>query len=114
MAGDEFLYCISNKYFLTFLFEMLLIVLAFSVLLEGLRVSINHVVDGFFLFQLLLSGAPREFFDPHRQVDQFDEVSDAKIDFEIKLIKKILTNSQVFFFLNIRSEQKHIYDLYAT
>ena len=78
MAGDEFLYCISNKYFLTFLFEMLLIVLAFSVLLEGLRVSINHVVDGFVLFLLLLSAGPREFFDPHRQVDQFDEVSDAK------------------------------------
>ena len=84
MAGDEFLYCISNKYFLTFLFEMLLIVLAFSVLLEGSRVSINHVVDGFVLFLLLLFAGPREFFDPHRQVDQFDEVSDAKIDFEIQ------------------------------
>ena len=59
-----------------------MIVLAFSVLLEGLRVSINHVVDGFFLFLLLLSAGPREFFDPHRQVDQFDEVSDAKIDFK--------------------------------
>ena len=57
---------------------MLLIVLAFLVLLEGSRVNINHVVDGFVLFQLLLSGAPREFFDPHRQVVQFDEVSDAK------------------------------------
>ena len=56
---------------------MLLIVLAFSVLLEGSRVSINHVVDGFFLFLLLLSAGLREFFDPHRQVDQFDEVSDA-------------------------------------
>ena len=78
MAADEFLYYISNIYFLTFLFVTLLIVLVFSVSLEGSQASINHVVDGFFWFLLSLSAGPREFFDPHRQVGQFDEVSDAK------------------------------------
>ena len=80
---------------------MLLIVLAFSVLLEGSRVSINHVVDGFFLFLLLLSAGPREFFDPHRQVDQFDEVSDAK-----KMIVKLrVIQTQAILFLKSMSER---------
>ena len=84
MAADEFSYYILNKYFLTFLFVTLLIVLVFSVSLKGLQVSINHVADGFFWFLFSLFAGPREFFDPHRQVAQFDEVSDAKNDFEVK------------------------------